>query len=67
MDTRSYLKAFSTPWGRFIFPVLSFGLNCAPREFWKIMDDIFKDEVININFGDIALGSATVEEHCNLW
>ncbi|GFV60024.1 transposon Tf2-6 polyprotein [Trichonephila clavipes] len=47
--------------------VLPFGLNSAPEEFQKAMDEIYeKDEDINPYFDDIALGSSTVEEHCRL-
>ncbi|GFR03747.1 retrovirus-related Pol polyprotein from transposon 17.6 [Trichonephila clavata] len=47
--------------------VLPFGLNSAPEEFQKAMDEIYEeDEDINPYFDDIALGSSTVEEHCRL-
>ncbi|GFR06266.1 retrovirus-related Pol polyprotein from transposon opus [Trichonephila clavata] len=49
------------------FFVLPFGLNFAPEEFQKAMDEIYEeDEDINPYFGDIAMGSSTVEEHSRL-
>ncbi|GFR14481.1 retrovirus-related Pol polyprotein from transposon opus [Trichonephila clavata] len=66
-EESSYLTTFCTPWGRYRFLVLPFGLNSAPEEFQKAMDDIYKeDEDINPYFDDIALGSSTVEEHWRL-
>ncbi|GFQ69270.1 retrovirus-related Pol polyprotein from transposon opus [Trichonephila clavata] len=62
-----YLTTFCTPWGWYRFLVLPFGLNSAPEEFQKSMDEIYEeDEDINPYFDDIALGSFTVEEHCRL-
>ncbi|GFR03638.1 retrovirus-related Pol polyprotein from transposon opus [Trichonephila clavata] len=47
--------------------ILPFGLNSAPEEFQKAIDEIYEeDEDINPYFDDIALGSSTVEEHCRL-
>ncbi|GFS39364.1 transposon Tf2-12 polyprotein, partial [Nephila pilipes] len=66
-EESSYLTTFCTPWGRYRFLVLPFGLNSAPEEFQKAMDEIYEeDEDINLHFDDIALGSSTVEEHCRL-
>ncbi|GFT56515.1 retrovirus-related Pol polyprotein from transposon 17.6 [Trichonephila clavipes] len=48
------------------FLLLPFGLNSAPEEFQKTMDEIYEDEDINPYFDDIALGSSTLEEHCRL-
>ncbi|GFQ97055.1 retrovirus-related Pol polyprotein from transposon opus [Trichonephila clavata] len=66
-EESSYITTFCTPWGRYRFLVLPFGLNSAPEEFQKAMDEIYEeDEDINPYFDDIALGSSTVEEHCRL-
>ncbi|GFW49989.1 retrovirus-related Pol polyprotein from transposon 17.6 [Trichonephila clavipes] len=44
-----------------------FGLNSAPEEFQKAIDEVYEeDEDINPYFDDIALDSSTVEEHCRL-
>ncbi|GFQ71511.1 retrovirus-related Pol polyprotein from transposon 17.6 [Trichonephila clavata] len=66
-EESSYLTTFCTPWGRYRFLVLPFGLNSAPEEFEKAMDEIYEeDEDINPYSDGIALGSSTVEEHCRL-
>ncbi|GFX57863.1 hypothetical protein TNCV_3068301 [Trichonephila clavipes] len=68
LDTESsYLTIFCTPWRRYRFLVLPFGLNSASEEFQKAMGEIYEeDEDINLYFDDIALGSSTMEEHCRL-
>ncbi|GFU76591.1 hypothetical protein TNCV_1940791 [Trichonephila clavipes] len=67
-EVSSYLTTFCTPWGRYRFLVLPFGLNSAPGEFQKEMDEIYEeDEDINPYFDDTALVSSTVEEHCRLF
>ncbi|GFY12908.1 uncharacterized protein K02A2.6 [Trichonephila clavipes] len=67
-EESSYLTTSCTPWGRYRFLVLPFGLNFAPEEFQKAMEEIYEeDENIIPYFVDIALGSSTVvEEHCRL-
>lgn len=66
-DESSKLTTFTTPWGRFRFLVLPFGLNNAPEEFQRAMEEIFEDEPeINPYFDDIAVGSKSIEEHCRL-
>lgn len=66
-DESSYLTTFTTPWGRYRFRVLPFGLNNAPEEFQRAMDEIFSDdEEVNPYFDDIVLGSSSAEEHCHL-
>ncbi|GFS56153.1 hypothetical protein TNCV_1650681 [Trichonephila clavipes] len=66
-EESSYLTTFCTPWRRFRFLVSPFGMNSAPEEFQKAMDEIYEeDEDINPHFDDIALGSSTVEEHYRL-
>ncbi|GFU49669.1 retrovirus-related Pol polyprotein from transposon 17.6 [Nephila pilipes] len=66
-EESSYLTTFCTPWMSYRFLVLPFGLNSAPEEFQKAMDETYEDdEDINPYFVDITLGSSTVEEHCRL-
>ncbi|GFW41297.1 retrovirus-related Pol polyprotein from transposon 17.6 [Trichonephila clavipes] len=65
-EKSSYLTTFCSPWGRYRFLVLPFGLNSAPEEFQKALDEIYEDEDIKPYFDDIALGSSTVEEYCRL-
>ncbi|GFY13726.1 reverse transcriptase domain-containing protein [Trichonephila clavipes] len=39
-----YVTTFCTPWGRYRFLVLPFGLNSAPEEFQKAMDEIYEED-----------------------
>ncbi|GFW20848.1 retrovirus-related Pol polyprotein from transposon 17.6 [Trichonephila clavipes] len=53
--------------GGIVFLVLPFGLNSAPEEFRKALEEIYEeDEDINPYFDDIVLGSSTVKERCRL-
>ncbi|KAG8187926.1 hypothetical protein JTE90_027700 [Oedothorax gibbosus] len=66
-DASSYLTTFTTPWGRYRFLVLPFGLNNAPEEFQRAMEEIFEAEPqIQPYFDDIALSSKNLQEHCDL-
>lgn len=66
-EESSFLTTFTSPWGRYRFLVLPFGLNNAPEEFQRSMDEIFEnDPQVNPYFDDIALGSPTIAEHCIL-
>lgn len=66
-EESSYLTTFTTPWGRYRFLVLPFGLNNAPEEFQRAMDEIFEeDSEVSPYFDDIALGSSSIEKHCQL-
>ena len=40
-DSSSYLTTFNTPFGRYRFTRLPFGINCAQDEFQRKMDEIF--------------------------
>ncbi|GBO12139.1 Retrovirus-related Pol polyprotein from transposon 17.6 [Araneus ventricosus] len=64
-EESSYLTTFATPWGRYRFLVLPFGLNNSPEEFQKAMEELFENEPNVIPyFDDICIGSKTMEEHC---
>ncbi|GBN60816.1 Transposon Tf2-9 polyprotein [Araneus ventricosus] len=53
--------------GQICFLVLPFGINNAPDEFQRAMDEIFeKEPAVNPYFDDIALGSKSIEEHCQI-
>ncbi|KFM72400.1 hypothetical protein X975_12067, partial [Stegodyphus mimosarum] len=52
-EVSSYLTTFTMPWERFRFLVLPFGLNNAPEEFQRAMEEIFSNEKeINPYFDD---------------
>ena len=40
-ESSSYLTTFNTPFGRYRFTRLPFGINCAQDEFQRKMDEIF--------------------------
>ncbi|GBL75327.1 Uncharacterized protein K02A2.6, partial [Araneus ventricosus] len=64
-EESSYLTTFATPWGRYRFLVLPFGLNNSPEEFQKAMEELFENEPNVIPyFDDICIGSKRMEEHC---
>lgn len=43
LDTdSSYLTTFSTPWGRYRWPCMAFGITSAPEEFQRKMDIILE-------------------------
>ena len=58
--------AFCTPWGKYEFRVMPFGLRNGPAVFQRLMDQILHQDkdasVVYIN--DIAIFSPTWEAHC---
>ena len=63
-EESSYLCTFSTPFGRFRFLVMAYGIKSASeifhRELWKLFEDI--EGVVNIH-DDIIIYSNNAEEH----
>ena len=57
--------AFCTPWGKFEFLRMPFGLRNGPAVFQRLMDQIlYQDqEISRVYIDDIAIFSATWEEH----
>ena len=56
--------AFTTPFGLFEFPYMSFGLRNAAQTFQRLMDDILKDLVFCFaNLDDIFVFSLSPHEH----
>ena len=65
LDTESrLLTTFITPFGRFCFNRLPFGISSAPEIFQRMMSDVLEglDGVI-CHMDDILIHSATLEEH----
>ena len=58
--------AFCTPWGKFEFVVMPFGLRNGPAVFQRLMDGILHREKDNcqVYIDDIAIFSRTWSEHC---
>ena len=64
-DESADLCTFITPFGRYRFLVMPFGLSCAPEIFQMSMDSLFENQTeINPYFDDIIIHSKTIEDHC---
>lgn len=59
----SKLCTFSTPFGRYRFLRMPFGINCAPEIFHNEMFKIFKDEGIILYIDDILVVGRNKAEH----
>ena len=58
--------AFCTPWGKYEFRVMPFGLRNGPAVFQRMMDQVLsKDKDASVVYiDDIAIFSTTWEAHC---
>ena len=58
--------AFCTPWGKFEFCFMPFGLRNGPAVFQRMMDGLLHQdkEMSQVYIDDIAVFSSTWEEHC---
>ena len=58
--------AFCTPWGKFEFKVMPFGLRNGPAEFQRLMDQVLQQDGDRsvVYSDDIAIFSSSWEEHC---
>jgi hypothetical protein len=60
----SYLCTFSTPFGRYRFKRLPFGIRCAPEAFHRIVVQTFENiEGVESYIDDILVWGSTKEEH----
>ena len=59
--------AFCTPWGKFEFKVMPFGLRNGPAVFQRLMDQVLHRDTDRavVYIDDIGIFSATWEQHCN--
>lgn len=62
-DKSSKLCTFSTPFGRYRFLRLPFGINCAPEIFHNEMYKIFKMEGVEVYIDDLLIWGRTKQEH----
>lgn len=63
-DKSAELTTFMTPFGRYKFNRLAFGLNCAPEIFQRIMVLVFGDiPGVLVYFDDIAIVATDESEH----
>ena len=58
--------AFCSPWGKFHFTVMSFGLRNGPAVFQRLMDRILHDcmNFAQAYIDDCAIFSGSWSEHC---
>lgn len=59
----SKLCTFSTPFGRYRFLRLPFGINCAPEVFHNEMYKIFKLEGVEVYIDDLLIWGKNKQEH----
>ena len=59
--------AFCTPWGKFEYCFMPFGLRNGPAVFQRLMDSIMHKDLghARVYIDDIAVFSATWKEHCD--
>ena len=59
--------SFCTPWGKFQYRYMPFGLRNGPAVFQRLMDNLLHQdkEYSQVYIDDIAIFSATWEEHCH--
>lgn len=66
-EESSKLVTFNTPFGRYSFTRLPFGISSAPEVFQKRAQQAFGDiDGINIVFDDIIIAASSVDEHDNI-
>ena len=58
--------AFCTPWGKFEYTVMPFGLRNGPAVFQRLMDQVLQRDTDRtvVYIDDIGIFSATWEQHC---
>lgn len=60
--SQKYLT-FATPWGRYSYLVLPFGLSSAPELFQQIMSDLLSDlDQVEVSMDDILIHAETIEQ-----
>ncbi len=63
-EKSSYLTTFATPFGRFRFLRLPFGINCAPEVFHRIITEMF-DHIpgVDTSMDDVRVIGQNQQEH----
>lgn len=63
-ESSSKLFTFNTPFGRFRFLRLPYGISCAPEIFSRIIKQLFEDmEGVDSYVDDILVWGSSLEEH----
>ena len=64
LDRSKPLTTFITPWGRYCFNVLPFGISSGSEKFQKCMSQILEGlDGVECNIDDVLVHGATQEEH----
>jgi hypothetical protein len=62
-ESSSLLTTFNTPFGRYCYKRLPFGLHSSAEVFEKRVEQVFADLPISIYFDDLIVAGPTQEEH----
>lgn len=63
-EPSSYMCTFTTPWGRYRFLRVPFGLSVAPELFQQAIDTVFEGlPIVKPYFDDVLVASTNTEEH----
>ena len=63
-EESSYLTTFGTPFGRYRYTRMPFGIHSAQEVFHKRIDELFQDlDGVEIDIDDILVWGTTIEEH----
>lgn len=63
-EESSYLTTFNTPFGRYRFKRLPYGINCAPEYFHRVMTETFGDiPGVTVYSDDLMVSGETLAQH----
>ena len=63
-EESTQLCTVATPFGRYSFKTLPYGINCAPEIFYAKIQQLFESETgVKVFMGDIVVWGRTREEH----
>lgn len=63
-ESSSLLTTFNTPWGRYKFTRLPFGINCSPEIFQRTMSNLFRDmEGVEVLADDVCVWGKDLAQH----
>lgn len=67
-EESSWLTTFNTPFGRYKFERLPFGISSAPEVFQRAMSQVFENQLCEVIVDDILIWADSEQEHLEkLW